>query len=378
MKLLVTARDAGAAFNIIEIVKQGYLDKDIQLSIYTQKPAIHYFNDAGIEVRAVDLPVAKSLHGQEAENLIQLSKRILDEVNPDVILAGLSTPIDAGLDEAIIYSSKGEIPSFVMQDFWGEVNQLFGVQADYYLALDDDAVRLTKKLHQANAIAIGSPRHAIYQDIDILARRSLLRKELAIEDGQTIGFFGQALHHIPGYHITIKHWAETIQKVGKNCSILYRKHPRESVSQAQETIDLLNSMNLNFRILSHEKVVDSLLSCDIVCSLFSNCSYDASYLNYFCSQPCVVPMVLFFDPGIIQYFTNTIKTNELPYLKKGLAIGVDRADMLPEKMAYALSERAKINVWNACKNLKNPSIAAVQAINVMKTFSRSLGKICNE
>ena len=365
-KLLVTARDAGAAFNIIEICKQALSEGIFSLEIYAQMPAAQYFQENGIVVNVVSLPSAKTTNDEEAKNLLCYCKALIENIRPDAILSGLSTPFDGGIDEAILAVAKGKIPTIVMQDFWGEANKFFGVIADCYLSLDAEAVRITYERHNAISVALGSPRHAHIGKIPLLKFRNMLRKELEIDQNAlVIGLFGQALHRLEGYYATIQYWSSSLKHFSKKIVAVYRSHPREKEEETFKTIELIKETGLECKRIQHEKVEHSLLMCDVVCSAFSNCSYDASYINYYAIEPLLVPMLLLFNEEVSQYLRSKVCLEQFPYLKDGMALAVNRPEELEEKLNYAISKKGKKDIWLACKQLPDPCRASSRALEVI-------------
>ena len=351
--LLITARDAAAALHLIEVAKVAPDRKDLQLEIVAQLPAARYFQAADIAVRKTSLPGAVKAGSSEAEALLAEADRILAEIRPDCVLCGLSTPFDAGIDEAILARFKG--PSFVMQDFWGEANLILGCPADTYLSLDEEGVRLSSKRHGLNAEVVGSPRHSAYGKLDVARERKIARARLKTNEATTvIGFFGQALHHLGGYRRTLREWANAVKEFPGACLPVYRAHPRESEADRRWTRDALLDMGLKVRMSEEKDVEHSLLSCDVACSAFSNCTYDVAYLNYFSREPLITPLSLFFDEEIVAYFQKMVKLSEFPYLKSGLVEDVRSASDLDESLRNAAQPETKLRYWQAAQRLHNP------------------------
>lgn len=352
-KILLTARDPAAALHLIEIAKCSRKFDDFHIDIVTQQPASRYFEEAGFLTTIVDLPPAKEMPSIEGENLLQKSRDLIDYFKPDAVLSGLSTPFDGGLDEAITAVFRG--PKFVMQDFWGEANQFFGARAQLYFALDDEAVRLSEIRHGLNAVSVGSPRHSAYQSMDINAIRARERRRIgASKDTTVVGFYGQALHWVKGYRNTLNAWVDAMINQGGEYKALYRPHPRENEDDILWTIQRFKDAGMICVICEGQDVERSLLACDVVCSAFSNCTYDVAYLNYFSTVPIITPVSLFFDPEIIDYFHKMVKLDEFPYLKSGLVLPIYDVRDLTSVLASAGSKHMKEKYWYAAKRLPSP------------------------
>jgi len=352
-KILLTARDPAAALHLIEIVRCAGQFDQLHIDIATQQPARRYFEEAGFDTTLVDLPPAREMPSLEAEELLQKCRELIDWFQPDAVLCGLSTPFDGGLDEAMTAVFSG--PKFVMQDFWGEANQFFGARAQTYFALDEEAVRLSKFRHGLNAISVGSPRHSAYQYMDIPLIRARERKRIgASEETTVVGFYGQALHRVSGYRNTLNAWVDAMISQQTEFKALYRPHPREDNSDVIWTMQRFKEAGMSCVISEGKEVERSLLACDVVCSAFSNCTYDVAYLNYFSKDPIITPVSLFFDPEIVEYFHKMVKLEEFPYLKSGLVLPVNEAGDLPSVLTSAGAKHVKEKYWCAAKHLPSP------------------------
>lgn len=368
-RLLMTARDAAASLHLIEIAKMAANRRDVTIEIATQMPATRYFRNAGIPTHEIDLPPSASRDCAEGVALMREAGAILERTRPDAVLCGLSTPFDGGIDEAVTASFQG--PRFVMQDFWGEANLLFGQKADLYFALDAEGVRLSAERHNIPAVAIGSPRHSAYRSMNIPSIRQAMRDRLAIEPKTVVmGFFGQALHSIAGYRRTLNAWADAVASQTDPCVIIYRPHPREQAEDVAWSYQRLVSSGVRCVLGDYGDVEHSLLACDVVCSAFSNCTYDVAYLNYFSDKPLISPVALFFDPDIIDYFHRMVRLAEFPYLKAGLVMAVRREADLAGTLARAATPKEKTLSWQQARKLADPAAAPIRVLDAILKYSR--------
>lgn len=359
-RLLVTASDAAAAFHLAEVVKAARHDTRFEVHVAAQGPALRILGAAEIELRAVALPRVSKRDSDEAGALLAEARAILDEVRPDVILSGLSTPFDGGLDEAVL--AERNVTAYLLQDFWGEINDFFGGSPDACFVLDAEAAALSAQRSDCATMIVGSPRHAAYDRIDSWGMRKTLREELGIMAGAPlVGLFGQALHANPGYRRTIDAWCEAVRAIG--AVPLYKPHPRESADDIAYTTETLRKHRLDARLPSATASVEAVISaCDVVTAAFSNCLYDAAFLNHFSEKPLVSPVALFFDPEIVSYFRSIVNLDSFPYLRAGLVEPVAGAGALKGSLASALTEETKRRYWaNARANLEHP-VRAVSMI----------------
>lgn len=363
-RLLITARDVAASLHLIEIARAAARRADFTIEIATQKPATSYFRKAGIRCTEIDLPPTRSVDSAEATALLGAAKALIERTNPHSVLCGLTTPFDAGIDEAVTAVFEG--PRFVMQDFWGEANLLFGRKADLYFALDGEGVRLSHERHQISAVAVGSPRHAAYATMDAQKIRQTVRYRLGIAPDETVmGFFGQALHGIEGYRRSLEAWADAAASLPLPCVIIYRPHPRESPEDINWSLKRLSEFGRRCVVADYEDVEHSLLACDVVCSAFSNCTYDVAYLNYFSPVPLATPVALFFDAGIVEYFHRMVRLAEFPYLKAGLVLPVKDVKDLAGALASAATSQTKMRMWTSARELADPAASPDRVLDAI-------------
>src|SRR5689334_1780450 len=116
----MTARDVAGALHLIEVARAGLRDPRFEIVIVTQQPAAAKFEAAGIAARVVAWPSTASINSREAQTLRDNARALLNEIDPAVIVTGLSTPFDASLDEAVL--AEARVPTALYQDYWGEQN----------------------------------------------------------------------------------------------------------------------------------------------------------------------------------------------------------------------------------------------------------------
>ena len=114
----------------------------------------------------------------------------------------------------------------------------------------------------------------------------------------------------------------------------------------------------------------SLLACDVVCSAFSNCTYDVAYLNYFSDKPLISPVALFFDRGIVDYFHRMVRLAEFPYLKAGLVMAVRQEADLAGSLARAATPEEKALSWQRARKLADPAAAPMRVLDAILNVPR--------
>ena len=368
IKLLITARDVAAALHLTQIALAARTDTRFDIAIAAQQPAARHFLEAGLPVRLIPPLSTRDAHSPCAHELHAAAKELLKEVKPDITLVGLSTPFDAGIDEAVLAQST--VPTVLFQDFWGEQNLLLGKGADLILAVDDEAVRLNQRRYGRDSLLVGSARHSAYRTLDIAGSRKRSRTLLGMDaDTPLIGFFGQALHHLEGYQRTVSHFVHTVARLSDPVHVLVRAHPRENLAQRQTTRSFFIDSGLSLVPELDGSVEDALMACDVSCSLFSSCTYDAAYLNRFAAEPVTVPVSMLFDPQILSYCEQHVNFDTFPYHRIGAVFAVHHPEQLAQVLQDALKPTTHQQVWRrAHEHLADPASAPQAALNAVAAF----------
>lgn len=369
VKLLITARDVAGALHLVEVAKAAVQDPRFEIVIVSQAPAAPYFAAAGLTVQTVAWPVVRS--AAEASDLRRHARLLLEQIKPDVVVTGLSTPFDASLDEAVL--AEASVPTVLYQDFWGEQNLILGRGADHILAIDEQAAQRNLERFGKPSIVIGSARHAAYATLDVDAGRARVRAMIQSGDRRVIGFFGQALHALPGYRRTVDHFIDSVRTL-ENVALLLRPHPRETAEQRAETEAMFATAGLQTGLTADGTVEDAISACDVVVSLFSICTFDAAYLNRFAAHPVAVPMSLLFDDEIAAYCRQHGNYLDFSHHTLGLVKPVYDAAALPAALTSALQPEACRDAWsNAHRHLPDPALAPKRALDAVAMIATGGG-----
>lgn len=361
MKILITARDVGAALHLTQIVK--YLMRHHTCVVYVQNPADYYFKLENIPYKLVLEPIIDK-DSNAKNHLIKVARDIFIIEQPDIVLSGLTTPFDIGIDEAMIYVAKDIVQTFVFQDFWGAVNDNLDVLADCYLCLDSIAVERTQSKYNVKAIAVGAPKYISYANADYDYVQLAMKRKMKADRRIIVGYFGQGLHHIPGYLETLHDFLYVVSNMDR-LELIYKPHPRESKVDVDSTIQEINKYNIKVKLSCDDHTISTLLKCDIVCSTFSNCSYDAAFLNYFSPEPLILPVNLMYNNEIRNYYNDVVKLTEVPYRSLGLAQDVNYLEDLSSIFGSYQAYRSQ--VWKASKGLDSPVSSTQKILNIITT-----------
>jgi hypothetical protein len=363
LRLLISARDPGAAMHLGPICRAASQDPRFSLSIVAQPPAADLLHDLGLPVRRLPALAARDPAGPVAEKLLRLADALLHEFRPDVLLCGLSSPGEGGIDEALL--ARRVAPALLMQDFWGEQNTFFGRSADKAIVLDVHAAQVSQQRHGLPSLVAGSPRHADYAGMNFPAVRARIRALFQGKHNETtryIGLFTQPLDHFGGYWSSLNAWAECVRALPFATRVIHHPHPRESAPQRARMLDWLEAQRLDYVTIEEGRPEEALVACDAACTLFSNCAYDAAYLNFFSDEPLVTPVLMLFDSEIRDFLCSAADLRELPYVRHGLARTVWSVSELSGALFDASSIVGRQAAWEGSKaHLQSPQ-EAVQRI----------------
>lgn len=368
MRLLVSARDPAAAFHMSAICQQALQDTRFELSLVAQQPAAGLLQRKGLPVKALSSVLTRPT--EAATDLFAMADQVLATHRPEVVLCGLSSPGEAGIDEALLM--RRQVPAALVQDFWGEQNRLFGRSPDLALVLDETALQLTLARHGTPALITGSARHAHYADINGRLTRDTWRAAHQVTaDTDVWGWFGQPLQAFEGYRKTLGAWTRSLTQLQANATVLYRPHPRETEAQKAWTIDHLTEAGLRVLVAESCSTEDALLACNTVCTILSNCAYDAAYLNFFSETPWVAPMLLLFDDELRGFYQQTVDIRRLPYVKQGLALSVWDQAHLPAALHSVAQPETREALWRAARAmLPDPTHAITRVLDAVWELGR--------
>ena len=368
IRLLITARDVAGALHLVEVARAGVRDSRFEIVVVAQEPAARHFTNAGLKVRTVSVPTVRTSDAPEAAALREAARAILDDVAPVVALAGLSTPFDASLDEAIL--AEARVPTALYQDFWGEQNLILGRGADHILAIDAQAAERNLARFGKPSTVVGSARHAAYASLDIEDSRRRVRAAIgASNDELIVGFFGQALHHLPGYRRTVEHFIAAMSALQGRARLIIRPHPREDEAQRRETAAMFETAGLDAAAAAQGPVEDAISASDVVVSLFSICVRTA-YLNRFAPAPVAVPMSLLFDEEIAAYCRQHGNYFDFAHHTQGLVKPVYDSGDLQGALQSALLPATRRDVWERARRyLPDPARAPQRVLDEMAAIA---------
>jgi hypothetical protein len=338
----------------------------MELILLAAPPALTIFKQAGFAVHSFASERVGQQDSSRTTAILEEATTLISTFAPDAILVGLSGP-GRGVDEALVAKSKN-IPTYALQDLWGNVNPGFGKLPDTYFVLDDMAAELTK-LHAPSSwtVVVGSVRHEAIAKLDPASLREIFRSRINAASSELIAvFFGQPLWHLSGYGVTLSKIAETLVKVRPGATLLYRAHPKESLHECHKAHDCLAASGLYVAEDDAPSVEYSLCGADLSFTCFSSCGLDLAYLNCISTTPLCALLCLLFDDDVRQFYYDTSHLEDMPLSMRGLSATVWQDDAIENAVRIALMESERERIWrSAQKKIIVPSGAAERILNTI-------------
>jgi len=323
------------------------------MSVVAAGPAAAIFSAAGLSFR----PSAAS----GAEALLREAEEILRRLAPEAVLVGLSGP-EPGIDEALLAQARG-VPSFALQDYWGDVNPGFGRLADVYLVVDEEARELTLALHGAAAVVVGAPKYAAYDALDPPGERLRARARLALhKDAPLVGFFGQDLWAFVGYARTLRRLAGALAASPGRPALLYRPHPKEPAERMEEALALFRDEALDVRMDAGLTAEQAACACDVATTVYSTLCYDAAHLNRVAAEPMASPLYLLFEADLQARLREHTGVDFLPPARDSVCGEVRDGGTLGQALVDAIGEDGRAHYWRRARTRLRASADAVDAI----------------
>lgn len=336
LRLIFSARDPAAAHAIRNLVDVACQNPAFAVCVVTTPPASEMLSDLSCECHFLSTPDSLGL-----ERLKEDIRTLLEGFLPHAVVAGASGP-DAGVDEILIACAKEKgIRSYVVQDFWGDINLSLGVYPDCFLVVDQLAASLTSGRVASETCIVGSIKHAEYGKLDVNLLREQRRFELGVADNHpVIGYFGMPLEGIQGYWRTLERFSDAIQDAPGPKTVLYRPHPKESASARERTKSILNSAE-TFVEDGCSSVENTLAACDLIVSCYSSCGIDSELLGRHLSADIRLSIFLLFDDELSDYYKKYTGLDDLPISTQKRALTVHNAEELPDLLEVFLAVSAR-------------------------------------
>ncbi|QCU90470.1 hypothetical protein [Thiomicrorhabdus sediminis] len=371
IKLLISARDPATALSFQLLIPSLLQNPAFSVKLLMQEPAYSIIHEALAQSGASHVSLESFTPRNNLQEKIKAVSTVVADFSPDAVLTGISGP-DIGVDEALLkVAEQLNIPSYALQNFWGDINQATGALPHTAFVLDDEAAHLTAKRYPSiRSIPIGSIKHQNFKEFDSLALRAEQRKAWlnSSEDGAVlVGFYGQPILEVKGYFATIESMVEQLKAWQKPFKLIYRPHPKESDELQSKTWQLFSAAFAD-RVQRDDSdhLVKSLAACDLVVSAFSTCGFDNLYLNEMAPHGFNSSIYLWFNADLIKWWQDYSGLTEMPLKTEDLLLMVDKEEKLLEVFEQGLDQDIQQRLrQNAKLHLPDPSVSVHKVIQTI-------------
>lgn len=364
LRLLFSARDPAAAHAIGNLARQACSDSRFLVRIIASPPASEMLT--GVHCKCL------SLSRDTSENLQQLTSvasQMLIEYHPDAVISGASGP-DVGIDEVLVKQAKqvSGIGTYIIQDFWGDVNLSLGAAPDCYFVVDKIASELTRQRAPSDTCIVGSVKHANYGSMDVTSLRTRGRNALGVDGKKSvIGYFGMPLGGLSGYWRTLKTLVDAIQSLPVR--LIYRPHPKENEQMRNRTRKIFKPIG---RLHEDQgvSVEETLAACDLILSCYSSCGIDSELLGRNTGKDNRLSVFLLYDEEILDYYQRYTLLDDLPpsLLKRSVTI-TDRSK-LRDTLENFLAVESRLDFLSSASPLPSAGESVSQVLDKVYHDSR--------
>ena len=286
------------------------------------------------------------------EELSTFVDQAIQLLNPDVALACCSGP-DVSIDEVLIYRAKGRIRSFLIQDFWGDVNLGLGVTADTIFVTDVTALELTKKKVNANIVVTG-PLKQIVDEHEFLIKPQIERSR---DDSSRILIVGMStVWDAPGYRENIESILCALRSIELSDQIVYRPHPLEGKKHFKELDEIFAAAELEVTWDRDSNIFDSILRTDLLITAYSSVGFDAILYGSLYSRDVANVIYWLHNPDLYAFFQRYTGLERMPPAESKLAL-----DVLPGSQPELVLKKAISNSWRLEVNNRIKKYASPRA-----------------
>jgi hypothetical protein len=360
VKILVSARDTGAARHFAEIVPYLRSVPGVTVDLVADQLAWGVLDAAGLAPLQFCEPAIEDAGSARADALRGAARDLLAASRPDAVLVGLSGP-RIGLDEALLAES-GATPTYALQDYPGWIVEGFGVPARTYFVLDETAATLTTgRLGQARIVIAGSAKHATYNSLDVTALR---RRARATYDSKlpVISFYGQPAWFLRGYDRCIDTLAAAIALAAPASQVVYRPHPKETAAEHDRMRHIFAAYRIDLRPDPNETAEASLCAADLVITCFSSCGADHIHLQRQAALPIGTVLYLATEPDIRQHHAIDTGVEYPPFATAGFALLSTSAETVADDISRGIDPATAKLLWRQIRTRLPSPIAAADVI----------------
>ncbi len=354
LRIVLSAHDAGSAGHIGALAVNAALHGMDSL-IVAEGAAHIYFKARHIPHVPANAWLASLSTAENSKSNLTLAGEKLTQFGACAVVCGRSSLEGKGIDRTVISAARQiGIPSFVFQDFWGDI-WTEDQRPDHYLVLDEVAAQLTREKTCAEVHVIGSPKHVQFLNIDFLDLRQKGRFALGLSaDMPTIGYFGQDLHNVPGYGQVLLDVGESVGRL-KGVKLFYKPHPLETKFSQLRSLKFFQNSGVDPLVVHNFSAETSIAAADVVLSCFSTVSLDAAFMMAVNKHAKVSIVCADYPESISNFWRPATGLAEFPLITKGIALAASDKLSLENALHLGLTPTERNRQALACQlKLSNP------------------------
>jgi hypothetical protein len=351
IRLLLTCRDPNGAHQMLPLHAAAVARGGFEPMLLADGVALSMLRQAALPVREAAVPIVEKGDAARAEAALARAAQWLRDLAPDVVIAGLSGPA-AGVDEAIVAAAAPR-PTFVLQDFWGDVNLVLGTPAQAYFVLDESAKALTSRRAGAAAYATGMPKFEAYARLDPASLRRDTRRLLSADEATPIlSFFGQPLWNTAGYREAVESFVRCAAGI-EGALIVLRRHPCDESGEMERLGAAALRLGARCRLENEMQAEAVLAASDLSCSAFSSCCHDAIMLSRRSRSPLGLA-AYYLPPPQMETFRSWTGLDHVPPVGSGVADLASTPAALSALMQACRNPQAREAAWRRAQSAVPP------------------------
>jgi len=371
-KILITARDPSTASAMQVLAREFIKDNQVELILASQQPAT--------DILLTDLKFSRHIKVPSFlndEELIEYAKKLSENIQPDVVIAGISGP-DSGIDEAILAVSRRSNDSpYAVQCYWGDINEAFGAKAQTYIVIDDYAEKVTRQRIGKTCITIGSLKYQDYHKLNPVSLRKSFRKKYASQEELLIGLFTQPMEEGIGYYESIRLFAEVYSDCEELYQVILRTHPKQTEDQIQHIKNIFSELELQYIDATSESFEETLCGLDLAVSGFSTCGYDLQHLIFASEAPLGIPVYLFYNAALVNWYQNYSGLSSIPMSDNDLAVVANHPDILKSLINRKTLFERQQKTWEKVKEFfPNSNISGKMFTDIVMSNLKRENNLC--
>jgi len=321
VRVLITARDAGAGHQSRAFVDAALARGAFEFHVLAQDPAARSFAEGGVRCSIAESDIDTHI------------ERAFEAFAPDFVLAGLSG-FDGGVDEAALVAARRRgVATGSIQDYWGYLGPVGStLRPDVFFVLDERARELTLQRTggSVETRVTGSPKHEGYA-----ARLPEWMASRRDTGHPRLVFFLQP-REVPGIVNNAEIFLMAAGRLRLPVSVTLRLHPADDdpAFYAAMTARLYPAAEV---ARPQGPIEAELCRTDVVVTCFSTVGLDHNYLQAFSAHPIGCLAYVAAGEPVRAFMREVIGSDRVPGAEVGMGAMLHSLEELAGWMEEALT-----------------------------------------